>query len=233
MKKVLFITGGTAAVILLVLLVLLVRFIMLSIGYNSGTFIIREDEVHGNGRTLRLNMSDDFYAGNIFPPPVYAHRPTGQVDTLHVGGYEEVIPEYVQRVHYGKKWLVLETKNVSLILGRDYLAREEYKSSPIDSLLLGCYTYRGQRVLFDSDAPHYWMANRQTTDIYGPLTESELRTRLKRLRIPLPLILEGEYDRYVYNFTEELEGNRFRGERLPKEFHYWHWRERPDRTIQP
>lgn len=260
-KKVLFIAGG---ILLITLFSLLTRLIIMNVERNSGTFVLKENHEHGDGRILQLNNLDRRFKAGVSPDikwmptvgnmyntdhshemnsydsitgkhaeyPLYVHRFTGRVDTLYTYRNQEVLG-YVQRIHYSKRWLVLEVKNVGQILGYQYLAKEEYKKSPLDSLSIGCYTYEGQRIFFDAPFSHFWIASRTTTNLYGPLTEVELQTQLKRLNIPLPLTMEGKYDRYVYNYTEELDHDHFYKEKLPKEFHYPHWQERPDRIIQP
>ena len=176
----------------------------------------------------------DSIDGQWMKYPVFVHRFTGRVDTFYTAPNGAVLG-YVKRSYYGKKWLVIETMEPCIVLKHSFLAREEYKKRPIEHLNLGCYTFEGQRKFFDSESSEYWVASRQTTDLYGPLTEAELRIQLTKLDVSLPIILEGEYDRYVYNNTEEFDSKdgHFVKEKIPKEFNYFHWKRRPDKIIQP
>lgn len=252
-QKVLLVIVGNIVAILLGLIVCI---IYQDIKYHSGTFDIIEEHEYGNGRMLKFNDLEPQFEDKVHPQkkldtsfsnlynrdgsgmhyfvdsmnlgiyPLYVHRFSGRVDTLYAAKRETLYSiGYIQRVHYGKKWLVIEVKDIFRTLGYQHLAGEEYKKYNRDCLNLSCYTYEGQRIFFDSDSSDFWIVNRYVTHMYGPLTEAELRTQLKRLHISLPLTLEGMYDRYVYNQQITVEP--------PKEFHYWHWQERPDRIIQP
>ena len=218
------------------------RYLMLN-GLDS-SFIAKEcpDASHvptPNARNVQCLVDSehldycDSIDGEEFEFPVFVHRFSERVDTFYTLRHGSIGIGYIQRSYYGKEWLVLEAKEPSRVLGHSHLTKKEYRDIPIEGLGLQHYTYEGQRIFFDNDSTKFWIASRKTTDIYGPLTEAELRIQLKRLKIELPITLEGLYDRYVYNHTEQSKDGRFQKNKLPKDFSWPFWTERPDRIIKP
>ena len=102
----------------------------------------------------------------------------------------------MHRERFLDKWIVLECRLPGRILGYNHLFDETDKDTPLDNLSEGSYDYEGQRLIFESEDFDYWVVNRLTTDLYGPLTEEELLAQLKTLKIPLPVKLKSSYFPY-------------------------------------
>ena len=142
--------------------------------------------------------------------PFYVHRPTGKIDTLYHGYYwltATIDFGHVHRECFLDKWIILECRLPGRILGYSYLFDESYRGIPIDNLYEGSYTFEGQKLIFESKDFDYWVINRLTTDLYGPLTEKQLIKQIKALEIPLPVKLESSY----FPYRKHL----FNGEILP------------------
>lgn len=131
--------------------------------------------------------------------PLFVHRPSGRVDTLynpfiyHACGLNF---GHVHRECFLDKWIILECRLPGRILGYFHLFDDTYRDMPLDNLSEGSYTYEGQRLIFESKDFDYWVVNRMTTDLYGPLTEKELLAQLKALDVPLPVELKSSYFPY-------------------------------------
>lgn len=148
---------------------------------------------------LRLSHEGDTSSNCQFIYPLYVHRPTGRTDSLYLRYYEtQSVLDFghIHRECFLDKWIILECRLPGRILGYTHLFDETYRNVPIDELHLGSYTYKGQRLIFESNDFDYWIINRLTTDLYGPLTENELIMQLKELRVPLPVKLKSSYFPY-------------------------------------
>lgn len=159
--------------------------------------------------------------------PVAVHRYSGKTDTVYTQFKGDVHVGYVSRYAKTEDWIVAECKIPGEIMGHRGLtgyAKAEHGADTVPVLRLSMedYTYKGQAAVFDSDIVHYWIASRKTPDIYGPLTQREAVSQMERLGIPLPITLDGNYDRYVYNDADEEE---------PKVFYWPRWKNRPDKTL--
>ena len=133
---------------------------------------------------------------------------------------------YISRDYTSKKWIVMECKIPGEILGHDHLSElaleQGYDTLPAYRLPMHAYTYTGQKIVFESNQVHYWIASRKTADLYGPCSEKELIRQMKGLGIPLPIELDGNYDRYTRNDTDEQK---------PTEYYYPHHKARPNKVI--
>lgn len=159
--------------------------------------------------------------------PIYTHRNDGRTDTLFVwyGRTSSFVDVgHVSRWAKLENWLVLETKLPGEILGHTHLSREMYQEWDTYDLLMSCYTYIGQKMVFDSNRVYYWIVSRRSTHLYGPFSEKELKKKLAELQIQLPVTLNGCYDRYIF-------GNNI-GIKKPKEFYFPHHRSREDKIIK-
>ena len=131
--------------------------------------------------------------------PLYVHRPTGRTDTLflsHQWRANYLDFGHVHRELFLDKWIVLECRLPGRILGYNHLFDETDRDVPLDNLSEGSYDYEGQRLIFESKDFDFWVINRLTTDLYGPLTEEELVIQLKALDVPLPVELKSSYFPY-------------------------------------
>ena len=147
------------------------------------------------------DLSDDFKY--IFP--LYVHRPFSRTDTLFMGYYRTrmTLPfGHIHRECFMDRWIILECRLPGRILGYTHLFDEAYRKIPIDNLCERSYTYEGQRLIFESDNFDYWVINRMTTDLYGPLTEKELVKQLKILNVPLPVKLKSSSFPYQKNYKD-------------------------------
>ena len=141
-----------------------------------------------------------------------------------------------------KNLIVMETKLPGEILGNRYFS--DYMNPRGDSLqyTLDYYTYKGQEKVFESEVSHFWIANKRTTDLYGPMTEKELALTLERSGIRLPLKLKNPYDRYVYprSHTVYIDSVSFQFNtdslqpfpRPPRQFSWPHWNVRKKKVIR-
>ena len=158
--------------------------------------------------------------------PLAVHRPTGRIDTMYTGFLDSPQVGYVSRHCTLKKWIVMECKIPGEILGHDHLSElaleQGYDTLPAYRLPMSAYTYTGQKIVFESNQVHYWIASRKTADLYGPCSEKELIRQMKGLGIPLPIELDGNYDRYTRNDTDEQK---------PTEYYYPHHKARPNKVI--
>ena len=158
--------------------------------------------------------------------PLAVHRPTGRIDTMYTGFLDSPQVGYVSRHCTLKKWIVMECKIPGEILGHDHLSElaleQGYDTLPAYRLPMSAYTYTGQKIVFESNQVHYWIASRKTADLYGPCSEKELIRQMKDLGIPLPIELDGNYDRYTRNDTDEQK---------PTEYYYPHHKARPNKVI--
>lgn len=148
---------------------------------------------------LRMSHDGDSTEEFQYIYPLYVHRPSNRTDTLYLPYYR--IAKYLNFGHVHRelfldKWIILECRLPGRILGYSHLFDEEYKDWPLDNLIERSYTYEGQRLIFESEDFDFWVINRLTTDLYGPLTEKELVTQLKKLEIPLPVELKSSYFPY-------------------------------------
>lgn len=184
------------------------------------------------GKTLG-NSREDFNH-NQKCSPIFVHRFSGAVDTVYVGhhiGERNIIRTgYVSSYVKEGEWLVLECKIPGEINGDHYLANQEYRQSGKKTIFhaMWNYTYEGQERVFNSHITHYWIANRHTPDLYGPYTKNQLKRQLKSLSIPLPIKLNGLYDRYCHMFEPDSTVNRTR----PKAFYFPHHRKRNGTLIE-
>lgn len=156
--------------------------------------------------------------------PIYIHRFSGQVDTFYC--YKAVIDiGYIQRYAKTEEWMIMECKSPRQILGSSY---EETRSTSGTKGCLDCYTWEGQRLVFESPESYFWIAGKKSPHLYGPLSISQLPILLKRLGMVLPITLKGKYDRYVHNHAD------YKGwqDDMPHEFYWPHHKSRPDRIIQ-
>lgn len=134
---------------------------------------------------------------NIYP--LYVHRPSGRTDTLFLSHLWHACClgfGHVHRERFLDKWIILECRLPGRILGYNHLFDETDKDTPLDNLSEGSYDYEGQRLIFESKDFDFWVINRMTTDLYGPLNEKELLAQLKALEIPLPVELKSSYFPY-------------------------------------
>ena len=158
--------------------------------------------------------------------PLAVHRPTGRIDTMYTGFLDSPQVGYVSRHCTLKKWIVMECKIPGEILGHDHLSElaleQGYDTLPAYRLPMSAYTYTGQKIVFESNQVHYWIASRKTADLYGPCSEKELIRQMKGLDISLPIELDGNYDRYTRNDTDEQK---------PTEYYYPHHKARPNKVI--
>ena len=158
--------------------------------------------------------------------PLAVHRPTGRTDTMYTMFLDSPQVGYISRDYTSKKWIVMECKIPGEILGHDHLSElaleQGYDTLPAYRLPMSAYTYTGQKIVFESNQVHYWIASRKTADLYGPCSEKELIRQMKGLGIPLPIELDGNYDRYTRNDTDEQK---------PTEYYYPHHKARPNKVI--
>ena len=158
--------------------------------------------------------------------PLAVHRPTGRTDTMYTMFLDSPQVGYISRDYTSKKWIVMECKIPGEILGHDHLSElaleQGYDTLPAYRLPMHAYTYTGQKIVFESNQVHYWIASRKTADLYGPCSEKELIRQMKGLGIPLPIELDGNYDRYTRNDTDEQK---------PTEYYYPHHKARPNKVI--
>ena len=155
---------------------------------------------------LRLSHEGDSDREYRYIYPLYVHRPSNRTDTLYFPYYRiaNILNfGHVHRELFLDKWIILECRLPGRILGYSHLFDEEYRNMPLDDLWEGSYTYEGQRLIFESEDFDFWVINRLTTDLYGPLTEKELVTQLKKLEIPLPVELKSSYFPYKRHREKE------------------------------
>lgn len=169
------------------------------------------------------------YASRIWPCfPVRVHRASGRVDTLYCFDRKSAVFDigYISAFEKRKGWLVIESKVPGKILGHECLACDDYNALDTFSLSMTYYTFAGQERVFASEEVDYWIASLRSYDIFGPLTRQELKKQMQKLHIPLPMKLDGYYDRYVY-----LLG-RVDTTPTPEAFYWPHHRNRVGTTIE-
>lgn len=163
--------------------------------------------------------------------PIYVHRFSGRIDTLYKRSYlysaGQIEIGYVSGEKSSGNWLVVQSKKPGLILGYDYLSDKERFGCDKLSLYMWDYSYEGQEKVFASDNVYYWIASRNTTDIYGPLTLDEIKAQMRDLGVPLPFKLDGRYDRYTY--CRDSNGNILP---QPKAFRWPNHRKRDGTLIE-
>lgn len=158
----------------------------------------------------------------------YFHRASGRVDTLFAysgRGYLYIL-SYVSGYRDYGKWILLENKYIKDIVGlEDLCDSTEYYD---DRILQGSCTYEGQEKVFNSSIADYWIVNRYTTDFYGPFNMDEMKAQMHELGIPLPMKLDGMYDRYVY----ARDANGEFSDIFPKHFFWPRHRSRKGTVIE-
>ena len=177
-------------------------------------------------KDMILKSDSDWNASlRIWPCfPIRVHRASGRVDTLYCFGNQGCFFSigYISACATTKDWLIIESKVPGKILGREHLANEKIPECDVYMLFMGHYTYIGQKKVFESRKVDYWIANQHSYDIFGPLTKKQLKVQMQKLKIPLPMKLDGYYDRYSYAF----DSTGFFLSDEPKEFLAPHHRER-------
>ncbi|MCR4921727.1 MAG: hypothetical protein K5945_08500 [Bacteroidaceae bacterium] len=216
-----------------------------------------------DAKGLHTSTADTKSNPELYPMrPLPVHRPSGRIDTLCYTNYN-VTPSdkvvlydppagtgpipigYIHRMREIKHLIVMETKLPGEILGHMYLSIEENQKEDSLAYSLSDYTYEGQEKVFESEMSHYWIANKRTTDLYGPMTEKELALTLERSGIRLPLKLKNPYDRYVYPKQREINLNDYPDSvrdsviaslppfpHPPKRFSWPHWNVRKKKVIR-
>ena len=183
-----------------------------------------------NLRTTSDTLWEENYRKGLYYP-IYVHRATGRIETLYKSVYLYgatcIEIGYISRAKRLKDWLIIENRLPGKINGYNNLANEECRRCDIFSLTMSDYNYDGQKKVFESHSSYYWIANKHTTDIFGPLTKSELKSQIQKLGIPLPIKLEGLYDRYSY--CRDSDGNILPE---PKAFRWPHHQSREDLEIK-
>ena len=195
-------------------------------GISQRNLLCREKE------NLILESDSDWrYSFRIWPCfPIRVHRVSGRVDTLYCfTSCAYVCVGYISAYTKSNGWLVLESKVPGKILGHEYLAQDKYKEYDTLSLQMYAYSYAGQERIFATRKVDYWIASQHTYDIFGPMTRKELKAQLQELHIPLPLKLDGIYDRYVHVFPEDSLSP---APKTPKAFYWPNHREREDVVIE-
>ena len=214
-------------VILAVSVIAYVCILMGCTNYDDGYFTIEENHEYGNGRELvfhNTNGSNEEAAEHT--DVLLFHRYSGEMDTMRVDSYNAYVLGpigYIQRVARLEKWLVLETKQPDMILDSTFVVNDSKTSGS-----LGDFSYEGQAKVFDSDLSQFWIVNKYTPDLYGPMNENEVKQQCRNLQIDLPITLEGRYDRYVETH-KEIDG---RMEERPKVFNWPNWNTREDKMLQ-
>ena len=157
---------------------------------------------------------------------VRVHRISGRVDTLYCFGSDYAYVDIGYISAYGRQgnWMVLESKIPGRILGHEHLVNDKDKTRDTLSLLMGEYTYAGQERVFTSRKVDYWIASQKSSDLFGPMTRNELKEQMRQLNIPIPMVLDGPYDRYVDTFGP-ADGK-------PRAYSWPHWRRRKDFIIE-
>ena len=161
--------------------------------------------------------------------PIRIHRISGRVDTLYCFGkhYAYTGIGYISAYGTQGNWMVLESKVPGRILGHEYLVDNKDKTRDTLSLLMAEYTYAGQERVFASRKVDYWIASRNSYDLFGPMTRKELKEQMRQLKISIPMVLDGLYDRYV-----RTHDSTHRVDNTPKEFYWPHHRKRKDVIIE-
>lgn len=154
---------------------------------------------------LRLSNDDNPYISKILYP-LFIHRASSRTDTLFlplaIHSRNSLDFGHIHRECFLDEWVILECRLPGRILGYNYLFDEAYRGVPLDELDMSLYTYEGQRQIFESDDFDYWLINRMTTDLYGPLSEENLVDRMKELEVPLPVTLKSMYFSYEQNHKD-------------------------------
>ena len=127
--------------------------------------------------------------------PVFFHRASGRTDTIYATGGFSFDIGYISRYTEYDDWTVIESKPVWMIVDSTDI-REESRHLRYPHLE-EC-TYRGQKKVFDSDISVFWLVSQTAPDIYGPLSESELKNTLVANSIPLPVKISGFSDYYLF-----------------------------------
>ena len=220
---------------------------------ESGYFCI-EENFDNNGRILCIHYPDsnhlisdtwdylewDFYDDKVAPSKkaviqddffkshqyyLYLHRSSGRIDTVNTYLSSQFTQlGYIQRYTYLDKWIVFEAKPIYEILG----SKKTLDGTEAEKANLSNYPYEFQKKLFDSPISYFWIADRRNPDLYGPLNMKELQFACDVLEIKRPLILEGYYDRYVYECILEDGWQK----KMPREFKWPFWNHRDDLTIE-
>lgn len=194
---------------------------------HDDCFTIEENHEYGNGRELVYYEPNSTRTDSSVPAcSLLFHRFSGETDTLTTGDYNGYVLRmvgYIQRVGYLEKWLILETKEPSMILDSANLVNDS-----IVSACLGDFSYDSQTKVFNSNLSQYWIVNKYAPELYGPMSESEVKQQCQHLRIALPVTLEGKYDRYVE--THKTINGRL--EEKPNTFSWPNWHMRDDKMIQ-
>ncbi len=167
--------------------------------------------------------------------PVYVHRASGRIDTLHnsfVLYAHDMDIGYIHRKWESDLWFVMESKRPGEILGYSYIVDDAYKNRNPLNLVMMNYSYEGQEKVFESQNSYFWIIQRHTTDIYGPLTEEQLVAQLKTLDIQFPINLRAIYNRYVMPRINDSERS-FADLPKPKHFYWPRHKKTKDKVIGP
>lgn len=101
-----------------------------------------------------------------------------RVDTVFTWGESVVVPSHVNKMISDSIFILVDQKPLDSIFGEivdfeDY-SRRPYKPDNLDEDI---------RVLNESNIHLFWIINKKTNDIYGPLSKKEYSQKRKELRI--------------------------------------------------
>ncbi|RLD60819.1 MAG: hypothetical protein DRJ01_09030 [Bacteroidetes bacterium] len=149
--------------------------------YGEDIVINRSDTTSyhdwGNGRkTLQKGVLVKF------------HRPNNKIDSFFIWKGSSVISSYINEVKLDSLYIIVDQKPLDKIWGKYFTDNNNVyrrlNKSGNSALAI--------KKLKESKVHNYWIIDKQTGDIYGPMNLEEYLQKRKELGVPKELKLEGK-----------------------------------------
>lgn len=120
---------------------------------------------------------------------VQYHSLTGNIDSIKLWGGSHVISSHVNSICCDSVFILVDQKPVDSIFGK-YDTRLKDDSSMYGRPYKPDNVRETQKKLLESNIHCYWIVNKQTDDIYGPMSKEEFSRKRKELNVPNELELK-------------------------------------------
>lgn len=161
--------------------------------YNRG-YLLEQDTELGNililvredtafNRCVGSNSEKKFLQEGAI---IQYHDRYGKIDTVKTWGGSKVIDSHVNRKGSGNVFILVEQKPLDSIFGKTIIVKEGYLYRPnLPSTVDEMYS-----MIRNSQVKKYWIVNKLTDDIYGPLEYEEYVILKNKFSIPNTIKLE-------------------------------------------
>jgi len=161
--------------------------------YNKGYIIEQDTELGDVLILMREDTSFYRYVGSNNEKRILQkgaviqyHNSSGEIDTVKTWGGASVISSHVNRKGLSDVFILIEQKPLDSIFGKTVLVKNKSGYRPnMPSTIADA-----KQMLMDSDVKKYWIINKLTDDIYGPLEQEEYLRMKKELKVPDSIILK-------------------------------------------